>query len=57
MLKSTLVLFTTHSRPLRAMLAFAVFGCLSGGLAIAQVTHANGLTVSTYKTRGAPRIL
>jgi V8-like Glu-specific endopeptidase len=44
MLKPTFTLFTTHSRPLMATLAFAVFGCLGGGLAIAQVTHVNGLT-------------
>jgi hypothetical protein len=44
MLKPTFTLLTTHSRPLLATLAFAVLGCLGGGLAIAQVTHVNGLT-------------
>ena len=36
-----------------AMLAFAVFGCVSGGPANAQVTQANGLTVFNVQDKGA----
>ncbi len=53
MLKPTIALFTSHRRTLRATLAFAVFGCVNGGPAIAQVTHANGLTVFSAQDKGA----
>ena len=52
MLKPTVSLFKAHSSPSRAIVAFAVFGCLSGGLAIAQVTHANGLTALNVQGPG-----